>query len=110
MQDISKTRTARQPKCESEEFPSLGHPNLKCIAITYRDEVSFIDSPQERGRLYLSIVYYSTLTYCNHMIELFSSVVSYLLSGLRVHQAEKYAKQSKEEATHPFGKTVTGPF
>jgi hypothetical protein len=45
------------------------------------------------------------------MIELFSSVVSYLLSGLRIHQAEKYyAKQSKEEATHPFGKTVTGPF
>jgi hypothetical protein len=75
-----------------------------------RDEVSFIDSPQERGLIYLPIVYYSTLTYCNHMIELFSSVVSYLLSGLRVHQAEKYAKQSKEEATHPFGKTVTGPF
>ena len=44
------------------------------------------------------------------MIELFSSVVAYLLSGLRIHQAEKYAKQSKEEATHPFGKTVTGPF
>ena len=45
------------------------------------------------------------------MIELFSSVVSYLLSGLRIHQAEEnYAKQSKEEATHPFGKTVTGPF
>ena len=76
-----------------------------------RDEVSFIDSPQERGLLYLTIVYYSTLMYCNHMIELFSSVVSYLLSGLRIHQAEKYyAKQSKEEATHPFGKTVTGPF
>ena len=44
------------------------------------------------------------------MIELFSSVVSYFLSGLRIHQAEKYEKQCKEEATHPFGKTVTGPF
>jgi hypothetical protein len=44
------------------------------------------------------------------MIELFSSVVSYLLSGLRIHQAEKYANHSKEEATHPAGKTVTGPF
>ena len=75
-----------------------------------RDEVSFNDSPKKRGLVYLPIVYYSTLTHCNHMIELFSSVVSYLLSGLRIHQAEKYAKQSKEEATHPFGKTVTGPF
>ncbi|MGB8135071.1 MAG: hypothetical protein WCE99_12855 [Nitrososphaeraceae archaeon] len=76
-----------------------------------RDEVSFNDSPKERGLVYLPIVYYSTLTYCNHMIELFSSVVSYLLSGLRIHQAEeKYAKQSKEEATYPFGKTVTGSF
>jgi hypothetical protein len=44
------------------------------------------------------------------MIELFSSVVSYLLSGLRIHQAEKYEKQCKEEATHHSGKTVTGPF
>jgi hypothetical protein len=44
------------------------------------------------------------------MIELFSSVVSYLLSGLRIHQAEKYANRSKEEATHHSGKIVTGPF
>jgi hypothetical protein len=44
------------------------------------------------------------------MIELFSSVVSYFLSGLRIHQAEKYEKQCKEEATHHSGKTVTGPF
>jgi hypothetical protein len=44
------------------------------------------------------------------MIELFSSVVSYFLSGLRIHQAEKYGKQSKEETTHHSGNTVTGPF
>ena len=35
LQDISKTRTVRLPKCESEEFPTLGHPNLKCTATTY---------------------------------------------------------------------------
>jgi hypothetical protein len=44
------------------------------------------------------------------MIELFSSVVSYFLSGLGIHQAEKYAKRNKEEAIHHSGKIVTGPF
>jgi hypothetical protein len=44
------------------------------------------------------------------MIELFFSAVSYFLSGLRIHQAEKLRKQSKEEAIHPSGKTVAGPF
>jgi hypothetical protein len=44
------------------------------------------------------------------MIELFISVVSYFLSGLRIHQTEKHGKQSKEEAIHPSDKTVIGPF
>jgi hypothetical protein len=36
------------------------------------------------------------------MIELFFSAVSYFLSGLRIHQAEKQGKQSKEKVTfHP---------
>jgi hypothetical protein len=37
------------------------------------------------------------------MIELVTSVVSYLLSGLRIHQAEKQGKQNKEKAIRPSG-------
>jgi hypothetical protein len=44
------------------------------------------------------------------MIELFFSAVSYFLSGLRIHQAEKHGKQGKEEATHQSGKIMAGPF
>jgi hypothetical protein len=43
------------------------------------------------------------------MIELFSSVVSYILSGLKIYLAEKQMKQDPQEANGPFGKTVAGP-
>jgi hypothetical protein len=48
-------------------------------------------------------------TYCNRMIELFSSVVSYILSGLKIYLAEKQMKQDLQEANGPFGRTVVGP-
>jgi hypothetical protein len=43
------------------------------------------------------------------MIELFSSVVSYILSGLKIYLAEKQIKQDLQEENGPFGRTVAGP-
>jgi hypothetical protein len=44
------------------------------------------------------------------MLELFSSLVSYVLSGLKIYLAEKHIKQIKEwKAKGPFGRTVAGP-
>jgi hypothetical protein len=40
------------------------------------------------------------------MMELFSSMVSYVLSGLRIYLAEKHIKQDREEATSP----IASPF
>jgi hypothetical protein len=47
-------------------------------------------------------------TYCNHMLELFSSLVSYVLSGLKIFLAEKHMKQDLQGVKGPFGKTVAG--
>jgi hypothetical protein len=43
------------------------------------------------------------------MIELFSSVVSYILSGLKIYLAEKQIKTRPTRRDGPFGRTVAGP-
>lgn len=48
-------------------------------------------------------------TYYNCMMELFLSVVSCVLSGLKTYLAEKHIKQDLQEAKSPLGRTVAGP-
>ena len=48
------------------------------------------------------------VAYCNGMLELFSSLVSYILSGLKIYLAEKHVKQDLHGVKDPFGKTVAG--
>ena len=44
------------------------------------------------------------------MLDLFSSLVSYILSRLKVYLVEKQVKQVQErKAKGPFGRTVGGP-
>jgi hypothetical protein len=44
------------------------------------------------------------------MLDLFSSLVSYVLSRLKGYLAEKQIKQVQErKAKGPFGRTVAGP-
>lgn len=52
--------------------------------------------------------YYTMFTYCNRMLELFSSLVSYVLSGLKIYLAEKHIKQDLQGVKGPFGKIVAG--
>jgi predicted acyltransferase len=47
--------------------------------------------------------------HCNRMLELFLSVVSCILSGLKTYLAEKYIKQDLQEAKSPLGRAVAGP-
>jgi hypothetical protein len=50
------------------------------------------------------------LTYCNHLMELFVSVVSCVLSRLKIYLAEKHIKQDLQEAKSPLYETVAaGP-
>jgi|SRR5215208_4093342 hypothetical protein len=48
---------------------------------------------------------HAMFAYCNHMLELFSSIISSVLTGLRIYLAEKHKKQDKEETTSPFGRS-----
>jgi len=42
------------------------------------------------------------------MLELFSSLVSYVLSGLKIYLAEKHIEQDIQVAKDPFVKSVAG--
>ena len=42
------------------------------------------------------------------MIELFVSVISHILSGLKIHLAEKHMEQDLKGAKDPFRRTVAG--
>jgi hypothetical protein len=53
--------------------------------------------------------YYMMFAHCNRMLELFLSVVSCILSGLKTYLAEKYIKQDLQEAKSPLGRAVAGP-
>jgi hypothetical protein len=44
------------------------------------------------------------------MMDTISSILSSVLSGLRVYLAEKHTKQDREEATSPFDRVVAAPF
>jgi hypothetical protein len=44
------------------------------------------------------------------MMDTISSILSSVLSGLRVYLAEKHIKQDREEATSPSGRIVAAPF
>ena len=44
------------------------------------------------------------------MMDTISSILSSVLSGLRVYLAEKHIKQDREEATSPFDRVVAAPF
>lgn len=42
------------------------------------------------------------------MIELFVSVISHILSGLKIHIEEKHMEQDLQGVKGPFGRTVAG--
>jgi hypothetical protein len=44
------------------------------------------------------------------MMDTISSILSSVLSGLRVYLAEKHIKQDGEESTSPFDRVVAAPF
>jgi hypothetical protein len=44
------------------------------------------------------------------MMDTISSMLSSVLSGLRVYFAEKHIKQDREEATSPSDRIVAAPF
>ena len=44
------------------------------------------------------------------MMDTISSILSSVLSGLRVYLAKKHIKQDREEATSPFDRVVAAPF
>ena len=44
------------------------------------------------------------------MMDTISSILSSVLSGLRVYLAEKHIKQDQEEATSPSDRIVAAPF
>jgi len=44
------------------------------------------------------------------MMDTISSILSSVLSGLRVYLVEKHTKQDREEATSPFDRVVAAPF
>jgi hypothetical protein len=44
------------------------------------------------------------------MMDTISSILSSVLSGLRVYLAEKHIKQDREEATGPIDRVIAAPF
>gem|GEM_PF-1710969 len=44
------------------------------------------------------------------MMDTISSILSSVLSGMRVYLAEKHIKQDREKATSPFDRVVASPF
>ena len=44
------------------------------------------------------------------MVDTISSILSSVLSGLRVYLAEKHIKQDREEATGPIDRVIAAPF
>jgi hypothetical protein len=43
------------------------------------------------------------------MMQLFSSIISYILSGLKIYLAEKHIKHGLQKAKGPFGRSEVYP-